>query len=82
MALVQLPLAVVHYNPPLFVLGAGVVIALGGHITQFRRVVAVGIALIFLGTVLAFYTAYRDYQQQGSPPSPAPTNPYEGPRTR
>ena len=82
MGMVFEPLAAVHYNPPLFVLGGGVLLALIGHVIQFRRVVAFGIALIFVGTALAFYTAYRDFRQQGSPPTPAPTNPYEGTRSR
>jgi len=44
--------------------------------------VAFGIALIFVGTAIAFLTAYQDFRQQGSPPAPAATNPYEQPSNR
>ncbi|PZR67766.1 MAG: hypothetical protein DLM63_05620 [Solirubrobacterales bacterium] len=82
MGLAQLPLGAVHYNPPLVVLGAGVLIALVGHIIKFRRVVAFGIALVFVGTALALVTAYVDFRQQGSPPPSPASNPFEGPRSR
>lgn len=81
-AFLRLAPAVVHYNPPLVVLAGGVLITLAGHIIKFRRVIAFGIALIFVGTTLALVTAYVDFRQQGSPPPAQPSNPYDQPVSR
>lgn len=77
-----LSLGAVAYNPPLICMAAGALIAMAGHVIKFRRVVAFGIALIFIGTAIAFLTAYQDFRQQGSPPAPTATNPYEQPSNR
>jgi hypothetical protein len=81
-ALVVFAPAVVHYNPPLVVLGLGVLITFAGHVIKFKRVIVFGIALIFIGTALSLVTAYVDFRQQGSPPPSEPSNPYDGPASR
>jgi hypothetical protein len=51
---------------PIYALIAfGVVLALMGHIFQDRRIVAIGLAILFLATALLFWGAHSAYQDHG-----------------
>jgi ABC-type Na+ efflux pump permease subunit len=52
--------------PPVYALIAfGFVLALMGHIFQDRRIVAIGLAILFLATALLFWGAHQAYQDHG-----------------
>ena len=52
--------------PPIYALLAfGVVLALMGHIFQDRRIVAIGLFVLFLATALLFVGAHQSYQDHG-----------------
>jgi hypothetical protein len=62
--------------PVLFVMGLGVLIAIGGHATKIKGAVALGIALIFLATagmVVGGFAAFHDDSSD-----PRTKCPYEG----
>lgn len=51
--------------PVLLVLLLGVLVTFGGHLTDSRRAVAIGIAMIFVATVLMFAFGLGAYQRDG-----------------
>ena len=62
--------------PVLAVMGLGVLIAIAGHATKIRGIVALGIALIFLATAGMVVGGFAAFQQDSS--DPRTTCPYEG----
>ncbi|HEY6761461.1 MAG TPA: hypothetical protein VI318_18320 [Baekduia sp.] len=52
--------------PPIYALMAfGFVLAVMGHIFRDQRIVAIGIAILFLATALLFVGAHQSYQDHG-----------------
>ncbi len=52
------------------IMATGVLVALAGHVGRSRLVVAVGVGLIFLATVLLIVGAFFAYQGDGTDPRP------------
>lgn len=52
-------------GPVLLLLTAGVLVTLAGHLTAARRLVALGIALVFAATLLMFVLGLGAYQRDG-----------------
>ena len=57
--------------PIVGVMTLGVVVALVGHVAKSYRVVAVGIAILFLATAAMVVGAYVSYHGDGTDPRPA-----------
>jgi hypothetical protein len=52
--------------PPIYALMAfGFVLAVMGHIFRDQRIVAIGIAILFVATALLILGAYQSYQDSG-----------------
>jgi ABC-type polysaccharide/polyol phosphate export permease len=52
--------------PPIYALMAfGFVLAVMGHIFRDQRIVAIGLAILFIATALLFLGAYQSYQDHG-----------------
>ena len=52
--------------PPIYALMAfGFVLAVMGHIFRDQRIVAIGVAILFIATALLFVGAYQSYQDHG-----------------
>lgn len=64
-ALVALATSTPSIGPVLLLLAFGVLVTFGGHLTDSRRTVAIGIALIFLATVLMFASGLGVYRRDG-----------------
>ena len=62
--------------PVLAVMGLGVLIAIAGHATRFKSLVALGIALIFLATAGMVVGGFAAFQEDSS--DPRTKCPYEG----
>jgi hypothetical protein len=58
--------------PVLALMAMGVVIAVYGHAAHSYRIVAVGLALLFLSTALMLIGAYIAYKRGETDPRPAP----------
>jgi len=58
--------------PVLAIMAAGVVVAVFGHIWKSYRVVAVGIAILFLATALMLIGAFVAFHRGEKDPRPAP----------
>jgi hypothetical protein len=57
--------------PVLALMAMGVIIAVGGHLLRSYRIVAMGLALVFLATALVLiggYVAYRQGEKDPRPP--------------
>jgi hypothetical protein len=64
--------ATVPAAPVLAIMAAGVVVAVLGHIVKSYRVVAVGIAILFLATALMLIGAFIAFKRGEKDPRPAP----------
>lgn len=53
-------------GPILLVLLLGVLVTFGGHLTNSRRAVAIGILVLFLATVLMFALGFGAYRRDGT----------------
>ncbi|MGK2938297.1 MAG: hypothetical protein ACSLFR_10910 [Solirubrobacteraceae bacterium] len=53
-------------GPILLVLLLGVLVTFGGHLTNSRRAVAIGIFVIFLATVLMFALGFGAYRRDAT----------------
>jgi hypothetical protein len=60
-----LPLAALSAAPIYALMAFGFVLAVMGHIFRDQRIVAVGIAILFLATALLIWGAYQSYQDSG-----------------
>lgn len=67
---VPTPLAAIAAAPVVAVMALGVIIALGGHATKSRAVVATGLAILFLGTAGMIVAGYAAYHQDPNDPRP------------
>ncbi len=56
--------------PVLILMGVGVLVAIGGHLYGSRRIVAMGICVLFLATaamVAGGFAAYNDHERDPRP---------------
>jgi threonine/homoserine efflux transporter RhtA len=58
-------LAALTAAPVYALMAFGVVLAVMGHIFRDQRIVGIGIAILFIGTLLLIIGAYQSYQDQG-----------------
>jgi type IV secretory pathway TrbD component len=58
--------------PALAVMATGVVVAVLGHIWRSYRIVAVGVAILFLATALMLIGAFIAFKRGEKDPRPAP----------
>ena len=70
-------LADVPAAPVLGVMAFGVVLAMIGHAVRDRRIVALGLAALFLATALMVLGAFSAYQ--GDEPDPRPSEDFNKP---
>lgn len=57
-------------TPVALLIGVGVIVALVGHLAGSRRTVAVGIAILFVATVLLLVGGYMAYSDDAVDPRP------------
>lgn len=57
--------------PVLALMGAGVLIAIAGHISRSQRTVVVGIVLIFVATAAMVLGGYLAFEDDSSDPRPS-----------
>jgi hypothetical protein len=58
-------LGAISATPVYALMAFGFVLAVMGHIFRDQRIVAVGIAILFLATALLILGAYQSYQDSG-----------------
>jgi hypothetical protein len=56
--------------PVVALMGIGVLVAIGGHITRSRRTAALGIAILFVATALMIIGAYVAFEDDSVDPRP------------
>ena len=58
-------LAALSSTPVYALMAFGFAVAVGGHVVRDMRIVAIGIAVLFVATALLLLGAYQDYQDRG-----------------